>query len=291
MKSAQEQDIFRFVGLLPGPSILILGGVHGNERTGIAVVQGLIDDLQSGELTIESGVLTLGLGNQPAIKEGVRAIDGRDLNRYFSTEKLTIDDGSYEFKRANIIAKYILECDILIDLHATNKPSVPFVIALDNDAHKEIYRWFSPENVLIDPNYIFGDGWPVATDEYANQHGKIGICFETGWVEDDSTAPLVIESAKNYLKSLGMINGKIIDSPIKEAKMYEIIQSISCSVGEFVFAENRGMRSFELIKAGDEIGKSGSSVICSQFDGVILFPKLAEHQQINKPVCYIAKLV
>lgn len=291
MNAFGYNNIISLRGPISGPSILIIGGTHGNEHTGIAIVTQLRDDIVSGRRTVASGMLTLMLGNPAAIAQGIRAVDGRDLNRYFSPEMLANDDGSEEFQRAAQIADIVRSSDIIIDIHATNKPSVPFAIAKNDDAHRNVFRWFRPSCVLTDPQYIFGGGSPVTIDEYADSIGKVGLCFETGWVNDESIIPAVTESVTQYLIDVGIFSGEKMVAPSMNSAIYEIVAAILRDDRLFMFAEGRGLSSFEPIASGDVLGYHDDQPIIAEHDGVIMFPKLPEHQAIGKPVCYLAKKV
>lgn len=286
-----DENILRTRGLLPAPSVLIIGGMHGNERTGITVVQKLQDDIFSGKRSVIGGMLTLVLGNPPAIEQNLRAIDGRDLNRYFSKEALSNNEGTSEHQRATVIAELIREADIVIDLHATNKPSVPFVASKNDDAHRNVFRWFRPECILVDPLYIFGGGAPVTIDEYADNQGKIGLCFETGWVGDESIALQIFDSIIEYLTDVGIFEGEKVIAPKMNAAVYEITSSVLKDARSFMFANGRGMSSFENINSNDTLGHRGNEAVYAENDGVIIFPKLPEHQANGKPVCYLAKKI
>lgn len=291
MNEFGDDNMISFSGSISGPSILIIGGTHGNERTGIAIVRQLRDDIVSGRRPVVSGALTLMLGNPAAIAQGVRAVDGRDLNRYFSSEMLANDDGSAEFQRAAMIVNAVRLSDVIIDIHATNKPSVPFAIAKNDDAHRNVFRWFRPSCVLTDPQYIFGGGSPVTIDEYADSIGKVGLCFETGWVNDESIIPAVTESVTQYLIDVGIFSGEKIVPPAIDSAIYEIVAAIARDNRSFAFAEGRGMSSFEPIASGDVLGYHDDRPVVAEHDGVIMFPKLPEHQVVGKPVCYLAKRV
>lgn len=288
---ANDENIFQTRGSLSAPSVMILGGTHGNERTGIAVVRQLQNEIASGKYTVIGGALALVLGNPAAIEQNVRAIDGRDLNRYFSHVALSNDDESEEWNRATQIAELIRQSDVVIDLHATNKPSVPFVASKNDAEHRNIFRWFHPNCVLVDPEYIFGGGVPVAIDEYADNQGKVGLCFETGWVEDESITPQVFESVVRYLVDVGILEGEKAVAPNIDAAVYEITGSILRDDRVFTFADGRGKSSFEHIDENDVVGYRGDEAVVAENDGVIIFPKLPEHQAIGKPVCYLAKKI
>ncbi len=288
---ADDENIFQTRGSFSAPSVMIIGGTHGNERTGIAVVRQLQRDIASGKHAVIGGTLVLVLGNPAAIEQNVRAIDGRDLNRYFSEQTLSNNDGSEEWNRATQIAELIRQSDVVIDLHATNKPSVPFAASKNDADHQNVFRWFQPECVLVDPKYIFGGGAPVAIEEYADSQGKVGLCFETGWVEDESITPQVFDSVVQYLTDVGILDGEKIPAPSIDAAIYEITGSVLKDSRAFTFVDGRGKSSFEHIYANDVVGYRGDEAVVAENDGVIIFPKLPEHQALGKPVCYLAKKI
>lgn len=291
MNTVDRDDIFSVEGSAPGLSVLIVGGTHGNERTGIDVVQQLREDLRSGARSVPAGKLTLILANQRAIAQNVRAVDGRDMNRRYSPEALATDDGSYEFQRTRVIASYVQNADVVIDIHAMNVPSIPFVASKNDEAHRKVFRWFSPKNVIADPRYIFGGGVPVATDEYADSLGKVGLCFEAGWVGDATILPAIMESTVQYLIDVGIFSGEKVSPPEFDGAIYEILEAVLRDDRPFVFAEGRGTSSFDPIRRGDLIGYCGQDTVFAPCDGVVVFPVLLEHQTPGKPVCYLAKTV
>ncbi len=136
----------------PGPALTILGGVHGNELVGIAVVEKLLEAMAElakvksrsrTEGAVMRGSLTLAIGNPAAVARKTRGSqDHADLNRCFGSEVVVDfddnddDDGGAagsgiaddaERARARLLAPLLAASDILVDLHATNKPSPPFI--------------------------------------------------------------------------------------------------------------------------------------------------------------------
>lgn len=274
-----------------GPSLCVIGGMHGNEQTGIAVVERLVQDFGNGNVELTKGTLTLVLGNLVAIAEKVRYVQGRDLNRYFTHGQLEGQgDGSPEQARARILAQYIANADITIDLHATNKPSEPFISSKVDAGHERVYRWFSAAKVLADPNYILA-GEPATTDEYADCMGKCGVCIETGYARDTSSVNEVYNSVVNLMRDLGLIfPTPPVCTPI-EREVYVLKKAIILDGRGFQFAQDKGLRSFEPVQAGEAIGFQGVDTVVAEQGGVIVFPKLPEHQVLGGPVCYIAELL
>ncbi len=129
---ALPESVWQFSGPRPGSRVLVLGGVHGNEVTGVMLVERLRADLESGALALAAGTLTLVVGNPRAVELGTRGSEPHaDLNRSFTAKALDANGpDEYEARRARELAPIIAASDLIIDLHATNKPSDPFAIAI-----------------------------------------------------------------------------------------------------------------------------------------------------------------
>ncbi len=171
-----DDSIWKCVGQQPCPIVCVLGGIHGNETTGIELIQRLVSQFQDEHLSLARGTLYLMLGNLKAIERGTRGSDDHlDLNRQFRPTVFTREsDGTYEVERAKVLASILAQADISIDVHATNKPSVPMICGMCTPKHLDVYQWFNCENVLSDPHYVLG-GQQVTTDEFVDANGGIGI--------------------------------------------------------------------------------------------------------------------
>lgn len=287
-----HEEIWQVNTQKDGPTITVIGGTHGNEQTGIEVVKRMHAQLTSGDLRLAKGVLNLILGNPKAIDLNKRgSVPHQDLNRSFHLDLLQREpDGTYEDARARLIAPLLEESDIVIDLHATNKPSEPFLACLHSVRHAKAYKWFPCTKVLTDPNFVLG-GTPVTTDEYTEAHGGIGICYETGLAWDTSWAEDVLEHVKNLLKDQGLIEGAVVEGRTCEQEIYEIVEPIILTDKGFQYEPPFGERSWDTFAAGAKLGVHGTNELIVAFDGVVVFPKAAEHWREGKPVGYLAKRV
>lgn len=105
----------------PGPVVLILGGVHGDEFEGPAAIMRLARDLMPEELC--GRVVMIPGANAPAFSAGSRCspLDGGNLNRAFPGDP----DGTPTAMIADWLqTRLIPQCDAVIDLHSGGKASV-----------------------------------------------------------------------------------------------------------------------------------------------------------------------
>lgn len=284
--------IWKTVGQEPGPIIVVFGGIHGNELTGIEVVRMLRAQMESGALSVSCGTLYLIFGNPKAIARNTRGSeDHADLNRCFKRDVLDSVPETYEQSRAQEIAKILATADISIDLHATNKPSVPFLCCLADESHKKIFQWFDCDRVLADPRYILA-GEPVTTDEFIDVQGGFGVCYETGFVGDLTRVDSVYENVLNVLRDQGLISSPISKGNMRESRrIFELTERINLTEAGFRYADEKGKGSFEEFKQGDVLAYVGDEPFVASYDGVIIFPKIQEHWKIDHPVMYLGKMV
>ncbi len=269
------ESIWSVSGKERGKTLTIVGGTHGNERTGVEVVLKLREMIESGALAIESGTCHLILGNPRAIALGQKrsSPDSPDLNRAYPTELLeSSPDGSYENGRARQIAPFLRESEVVVDLHSTTNPSEPFLACLDTPRHREIYRWFTCNKVLTDPHFVMG-GASVTTDEYTEAHDGIGICYETGEASDTSRVDQVIDDIRGLMAHLKITGDEPRTPPTHQREVFELVGAIIVTSSGFHFAEGWGNHSWESFREGDVIAYHGKSPLVMNYEGRLVFPK------------------
>jgi uncharacterized protein len=98
----------------PGPSVLIMGGVHGNEINGIEIVRRIVVDKTIFSITAGTLIVIPLLNVYGFINFSRDVAEGKDLNRSFPGHL----NGSLASRVARIITKKILpHVDLAIDLH------------------------------------------------------------------------------------------------------------------------------------------------------------------------------
>lgn len=189
-------------GAQPGPTVVVLGGTHGTELTGIATVQilaelfGLLDQpfgktygskLPASKLVL--GELYLGFGNPEAILRCTRsASNGADLNRSFLPTELSSKpkrSDRADLKRAREIRDVLATADFLLDIHSVSLNSAPFLCsASEGPAHRGVVGFLPTPWFLSDPNFVLAQDLALpdhgTTDSWVNRHGGVGLCYESG---------------------------------------------------------------------------------------------------------------
>lgn len=284
--------IWQTKGTRHGPHIMVLGGVHGDEKTGIDVVKRLHAFFAGASEQLEAGTLTLVLGNEEAIRLNRRGTTiERNLNRMFTAKHLAgpVCD-FYESRRAHELAPLLASADVSIDIHSTSSPSRPFLPCAFSPRHERIYRWFSCDLVLTDPDYILG-GERATTDEYVDSCGGAGICFETGFAGDTSRAPAVLESIRNILGDLGLITPAHPLSPPEPAyRVYRMVRRILLTSDGFSYA-GKFPESFQPVKKKEVIGYHGTRPEIAEEEGVIVFPKAPEQWHPGHDIFFLARRI
>jgi succinylglutamate desuccinylase len=284
--------IWQAAGTRPGPHIVVIGGTHGDERTGIEVVKTLQPMFAKEEKKVEKGKLTLVLGNEEAIKLVKRAtIPEHNLNRLFSRDHLAgpgLD--FYESKRAHELAKILATADISIDIHSTSTPSKPFLANLFGAKREKVYRWFNTETVLADPDFILG-GHQATTDEYVESCGGIGICFETGYEADTSQRSVVTESVLNILADQGLLKAtQPLRPPGRKYKVYQFAKRVFLTDAGFRYA-GEFPEEFQEVKKGEVIGYHGDVPEVAGEDAAIVLQKAPAKWVVGRDIFFLARRV
>lgn len=276
--------IYHFRGKVGGPTVVILGSVHGNERMGIKVIEAL-KGLLAGEKI--KGEIFLIVGNPAAYERDVRFVDC-DLNRLFGKSFAELRDQTQlniEEKRALEIGPILAKADYSLDIHSTIKKSVPFVFCENTTAHIALAGLFETEFIVSPTPDYRGIKSHSATDSFVDRHGGVGLTYETGWHKDESSLQFVIEKAKLFLKKVGAAFLELPDpvgsSAAKHIFMYKEVVAASDN-----FTFSRDYENFSFVSAGEILATDNVPIVIG-CDSYVLFPKL--DIGAGKPACYLCR--
>lgn len=262
--SRNLEKIIEFRGKLPGKTIAIIGGVHGNEICGVKTLDYLQD-----HLVPDAGLVYLIYGNPQAIEKKTRFID-MNLNRAFKADRELTDKekNSYERKKALELMPLLKKCDAILDIHSSNSSkSTPFLIC-------EPQSFFIAERM---PLPIRSSGWdslePGGTDNFVNINGGYGMCIECGSNNDPQSYDIALKAVETFLTVCGIKKNPL---PSKNKNQKEV-RATYAYITKNNFGLIREFDDFEKLRKGQLIGYDGEEKICSENNNsVILFARNRE---------------
>lgn len=286
----------------PGPRLIVLGAVHGNELAGTRGIARVIADLEAGQLTLAKGSVTFVPITNPLAYEKQQRAGDRNLNRNLCP---TEQPQEFEDLIANWLCPLLAQHDVLLDLHSFQSPGQAFAMVgpQNNAGPLEPFRFAHEEEALALRLGVgrLVDGWlstyahgvearvarlpagasraellnadaryGVGTTEYMRAQGGYAITLECGQHEDPKGPEVAYQAILNTLAYLG-ISTASTPPAAREVEALHIYQVIDKFDAEDSFSRN--WASFDVLKAGDIIGRRLSGeVVVAECDGYILFP-------------------
>ena len=291
-----------YTGISPGPHLIVLGAVHGNETCGTQAITRVLDEFDHGRLAIVSGWVTfVPVTNPLACKRRERAGD-RNLNRNLYPVPAPKD---FEDHVANWLCPLIANHDVLLDLHSTRAQNPAFAMLgpENNTGSLQPFNHFEKERALALRLGVrrFVDGWlstyskgverrirhlgatghalnPLNTDprygvgttEYMRSVGGYSITLECGQHDDPSSPDVGYRAILNTLAYLGM-TASPPPAPVTEYEALRMYDVHDKNHAGDTFS--RAWASFDPLRKGDLIGtRHDGTQLVADDDGCILFP-------------------
>lgn len=243
----------------PGPNIVIMAGVHGDELCGLNAFDAILPTFKP-----VRGQATFIIGSPQAVEVGKREFEG-NLNRMFRSdpEITEAERDTYEYERSRELMPILAEADALLDIHSsTTEQTVPFAICEKQSF--EVVAKLPVEIIVSGIDALH----PTGTDAFVNQSGGLGICIECGNHNDPNATNIAIEAISKFLSYFNVTNKKSNDSVNKQ----RFVNAEWIYKNKNRFTLNKDFQEFEKIRKGSIIGLDGVEQIEAPYDGVILFP-------------------
>ena len=287
----------------PGPRLVVVGAVHGNETCGTRAIERAVAEIDAGRLAITAGRLTLvPIANALAYANRRRAGD-RNLNRKLVPTDTPLE---YEDHVANWLCPLLAANEVLLDLHSFNSSGVPFVFMgpADNDGPLEPFAQAAREEAIalrlgvgravdgwlgtyaagvarrrelastfpgaaldLDPRYGIG------TTEYMRSVGGCAVTLECGRHDDPEAPEVAWRAIVATLAHLGM-SGAPDPAPMPDMACLSLCEVVDRLHAGDAFVQ--AWRSFDPVARGQAIAtRNDGGVIEAPFDGFIVFPNPA----------------
>jgi len=288
---------------VPGPKLLVTGGVHGNEVCGTLAIRRVLAELDAGTLVIRRGSVSfVPVCNPLAFQRGQRGGD-RNLNRALEPKPAPQDN---EDRLANWLCPILAAHDGLLDLHSFHSGGAPFVMVgpHDNAGPLEPFAQAAVEEglarVLGVPRAV--DGWlgtyadgvaqrraqaladglspeslpelhpryGVGATEYMRSQGGWALTLECGEHTSPAAVDVAWQAIHRTLAHLGLIDAPP-PAPVAGMQCMRLFTVVDRQHADDRFV--RDWQSFDPVRAGEAIGhRADGSAVCAPDDGWIVFP-------------------
>ena len=283
-----ERIIGRLGGVKPGPTLIFLGGIHGNEPSGVFALHKVIEELSEQSQDIKGNVYAIS-GHLKALEKGER-FSNKDLNRMWTREnielliagKLNIDNQD----KNELVELYSLIHEILnketgpfyfMDLHTTSSETIPFVLVNDTLVNRKFTEQYPVPMILGIEEYLDG---PLLS--YINELGYVAFGYESGQHDDLSSIENHMAFIYLTLKFAGCVSEGNIDyyhyyeqlakTSVDSQFVYEISYAFRIKEGDS-FCMKPGFVNFQHVKKGQEMATKNNDPVIASYSGRIFMPR------------------
>ncbi|MDX1477569.1 MAG: succinylglutamate desuccinylase/aspartoacylase family protein [Saprospiraceae bacterium] len=289
--------IGRHEGLMPGPLLICLGGMHGNEPAGVAAIDLLLKMLEVEPITNPDftfrGTMVGMRGNLHALRLGQRYIE-KDLNRSLTPEHVeqvlqqdpeTLVNEDWEIyylvKQVHAeIARYQPEKVVVLDLHTTTafggiftlasrdeesirigiEMHAPVITGFERDIHGTTMGYFAPEQFDRD---------------------IVTVVFESGQHYERLSVNRAIAAIINCMRTIGCVRAEDVENR-HDYLLIEYAQNLP-KVAELVdryhvdaattFNMLPDFKNFQPVSKGQTLAYINGTPVKASRDGLLLMPK------------------
>ncbi|HEX3036268.1 MAG TPA: succinylglutamate desuccinylase/aspartoacylase family protein [Thermodesulfobacteriota bacterium] len=285
-----ERLIGKYTNNTPGPTVICVGGIHGNEPSGIFALKEVLKELQRIELQFK-GELIAFAGNLTALSRGVRFVD-EDLNRIWlperietlksvtpSSRKETVESMEQrELLRVLTRAFDDTKCPVyVLALHTTSSVSAPFITLGEVLRNRDFILNFPVPTIKGIEKYVQG-----TLLSYISELGFIDIGFEAGQHDALSSIKNSVAAIWIALANAGCVNPDdfsdfdehyetLTNSAKNVQGVYEVIYRYGIEEGED-FVMEPGFINFQEIEKGQVLARNRNGKIHALEDGRIFMP-------------------
>lgn len=296
-KPQSIEQISRFIGQVAGeqkgPTLILFGGLHGNEPAGVKALENLFDKLKKDSFQIRGTLIGI-RGNIPALLQKKRFLC-QDLNRLWTEEKIaeikSKPHSELEVEELELLELERLISDILdsfsppfyfIDFHTTSSKTLPFITINDALINRKFSKQFPVPIILGIEEYLEG---PLLSR--MNKRGYVSLGFESGQHNEESAVKNCIAFLWLTLVFSGMLEKQQAEYFDKYYKQLKVSANSDSSFYEVIhrqglkntddFTMLNGYESFQKVTKGTLLAIQNKEKI-SATENTILFMPLYQQQ-------------
>lgn len=280
--------IARIRGSEPGPTLIIVGSIHGNEPAGTRAALRVRGQLEALKPHLRGEVILL-TGNRRALERNVRYLD-TDLNRLWTTANIqTIKSGSAVYPHISEVfeqREVLAELEgafarargeiFFVDLHTTSASGKPFATIGDTLRNRRFALNFPVTIVLGLEEQL--DGTLL---EYVNNQGVITMGLEAG----QHDAPSSTDNHEAAIWIANVATGNLRRQDVTEFNKYAMLLTRAACGRRVVEVRHRhaispadefkmepGFSNFQPVRRGQLLAHDRRGKITARETGLVLLP-------------------
>lgn len=284
---SENADIPGVVRITEGvgePHVVLFGGIHGDEASGVYAIEKLLFDFLGGARTLTRGSLTLARGNELALAAERRYIR-HNMNRLFRHDYgAEIDRTSYEFVRAQELKTVLEHCDYFLDLHSAPVAQEPFMVAERNAT--DFFATLGIPRIITGWSKFSGGAIGGDAENYANAHGAKSATLESGSHYEKRSIDAAYKAATALLSLLGMI-AKTEVPAVSHAEIIDMYAVVTKDFDDFRFAGT--VENFQFLKKDDVFAFQNGRPLAVLEDSYLLIPMIPDQTKVSEEICYLGR--
>ena len=293
VRPAEDLDrvLGRYRGAAPGPLFLALGGIHGNEPSGVLALQRVFAVLEHDNPPFRGEFIGLA-GNLGALAANVRFLE-KDLNRIWLPDRMaalarngqpTVPEEREQREILDLVEEAVERAGdaYFLDLHTSSATGLPFACIGDTIRNRRFARAFPVPAILGLEEQVDG-----ALLEFLNNRGLVTLGFEGGQHQQASSVDNHEAAIWIGLETAGCLDPDHLD-PSCRVRIRESVARLSEASEELPrFLEIRyrhriderddfnmrpGYLNFQRVEAGELLAHDQNGPIHANYPARILLP-------------------
>lgn len=284
----ERRELGRVTGRDPGPTLVAVAGIHGNEPAGIASARRVFARLERGDVALRGELVALA-GNVASLRRGVR-YQSKDLNRQWSEGRVAAlralaADGELDAEDAEQVELLgAIEAAMarargpmhVADLHTSSAQGVPFVLFGDTLAQRRFVGAFPIPVIIGLEEQVDG-----ALSEYWTRRGCVTFTVEGGQHDDGASVEALEAVLWLALAEAGMVDRELAEVgaayatlDARRGELPRVLEVVSrrAITAEDTFTMEPGFRNIARARAGQLLARDRRGDIVAPADGLVILP-------------------
>jgi len=271
----------------PGPTLIVVGGVHGNEPGGVQALKRVAAGMSEAGLPLVGSFVAVA-GNLGGLAQDQRFLH-RDLNRAWTADKVaalrardTALDNAEDHEQRELLEVFE-DClarargpVVFMDLHSSSADGASFACIADTIPNRRLAMSLPVPTILGLEECIDG-----ATMEFFSERGLMAVAVEGGRHQDPRTIDNLEAAVWLALAAVGLVAAEQIDAegfrrtlrasadglpPLLEVRHRHVVYP------DREFRMQPGYQSFQPVKKGEFLAVEAGEELRAGEDGRVLLP-------------------